>query len=174
MNPPEELRAPAPGQRQIGPSSGMRGYSLIELAVTISIIAIIIATQMPQWNQNRINILTARSMVLANLRLARTNAITKSIHYRVSFPSDMSHVTLSGMLQNPAGSGIWVVDTTKVQTSSLPASTQVSSSSQSIAVEFNTRGMVANATAMTQISLTDSFGNTKSLQVWPSGQINET
>ncbi|MGD0948199.1 MAG: GspH/FimT family pseudopilin [Candidatus Binatia bacterium] len=141
--------------------------------MTLSIVAILGAIAVPSWKASQMNILTARRMVLANLRLARANAITKSLHYQVSFP-DAGHVTLSGMLQSPAGSGTWVVDTTKVQTSALPANTQVSAAALSTTVQFNTRGMVANATTMTAISLTDSFSNTKSLQVWPSGQINET
>ena len=150
------------------------GYSLIQVVVALAIVAIVGAIAVPNWKANRMNILTARRLVLATLRLARANAITKSIHYKVSFPSDMGHVTLSGMVQSPAGSGTWVVDQTKVQTTALPASTQVAASSQSITVEFNTRGMVVNSTAVVQITFSDAFGITKSLQLWPSGQINET
>jgi prepilin-type N-terminal cleavage/methylation domain-containing protein len=149
----------------------MRGYSLIEVMVTLGIGAVLIAIAVPMWNANRMNVLTARRMVLANLRLARTNAITKFVHYQVSFPNTGHVVALSRMVESPAGSGTWVADTTKVQTSALPADTQVSTAA--VIVQFNTRGMVANATTMTGISLTDSFGNTKSLQVWPSGQTNE-
>jgi Tfp pilus assembly protein FimT len=140
--------------------------------VTISILAIVTATAVPRWNAGRMNILAARRMVIANLRLARANAITKSFHYQVSFP-DAGHVSLSGMRQSPANSGTWVVDTTKVQTSALPARTQASAAALSTTVEFNTRGMVVNASTMTEIRLTDSFSSTKSLQVWPSGQTNE-
>jgi Tfp pilus assembly protein FimT len=153
---------------------GTRGYSLIQVVVTLSLVAILGAIAVPKWKATQMNIVTARRLVLATLRLARTNAITKSIHYQVSFPSDMGHITLSGMLQSPAGSGIWVVDQTKVQTTALPASTQVAASSQAITVEFNTRGMVVNSTAVVQINLTDAFGLTRSLKVWPSGQMNET
>jgi prepilin-type N-terminal cleavage/methylation domain-containing protein len=149
---------------------GVSGYSLAEMMVTLSIMAVVTAIAVPRWNAGRMNILAARRIVIANLRLARANAITKSLHYQVSFP-DGGHVSLSGMLQSPAGSGTWVVDTTKVQTSALPAGTQVPA--VSTRVEFNTRGMVVNASTMTQISVTDSFSGTKSLQVWPSGQVNE-
>jgi Tfp pilus assembly protein FimT len=146
------------------------GYSLVELLVTIAIIFSVTAIAAPRWNAGTMKILTARRMVMANLRLARANAITKSFHYQVSFP-DAGHVSLSGMLQSPAGSGTWVVDSTKVQTSALPAGTQVPA--VSTRVEFNTRGMVVNPSTMTRIDVTDSFSKTKSLQVWPSGQINE-
>ena len=117
------------------------------------------------------NIVSARRMVVANLRLARANAITKSIHYQVSFTTDKGSVKLSGMVQPTPPATTWTVDTTKVQTTVLPKSAQVSTSS--VVVEFNTRGMVVNSSAVTLISLTDSVGNTKSLQVWPSGQIHE-
>ena len=169
----EEFGAQVSQGRQFTPTSGMRGYSVLEVMVTLCIAATLIAIAMPMWRANRMNILTARLMVLANLRIARANAITKSLHYQVSFP-DTGHVTLAGMLQNPAGSGTWVVDTTKVQTSALPKQTQVSAAALTTTVQFNTRGMVTNATTLTTIQLTDSFGNTKSLQVWPSGQTNET
>ena len=158
-------------QAGVHPALGVRGYTLIEVVVVLSILAIFLRTAMPMWNANTMNILTARRLVLANLRLARGNAITKSLHYQVSFPADQGHIALSGMLQNPAGSSTWAVDSTKVRTNALPTNTQVAT--PAVTVEFNTRGMVANATAMTVISVTDSFGNTKSLQVWPSGQMNE-
>ncbi len=140
---------------------------MIELVVTLSIFGIMAATAMPMWKSSQTNILTARRMVSATLRLARTNAITKSVHYQVAFP-DAGHVSISAMTLN---GGNWVVDTTKVQTRPLPSGTQPSLLGTK--VEFNTRGMVANSSTLTQITVTDSFSKTKSLQVWPSGQINE-
>jgi Tfp pilus assembly major pilin PilA len=144
----------------------------VEVMAAIGITAILSAVAIPMWQASSMNILTARRMVSANLRLARANAITKSLHYQVSFP-DAGHVALAAMMQSPAGSGNWVVNTAKVQTSALPAKTQVPAGSLSTVVQFNTRGMVTNASTLVTISLTDTFGNTKSLQVWPSGQINE-
>jgi prepilin-type N-terminal cleavage/methylation domain-containing protein len=153
------------------PAWGVRGQSLIELMVTLSIVAIVLRIGLPMWKASSMNIMTARRMVVANLRLARANAITKSLHYQVSFAADKGSVKLSGMAPPTPPATTWAVDTTKVQTSAFPKSTQVSTSS--VVVEFNTRGMVANSSTMTLISITDSFGNTKSLQVWPSGQIHE-
>jgi Tfp pilus assembly protein FimT len=145
--------------------------------VTLAIVAILTAIAVPALKANRMNIVTARRQVLATLRLARADAVTKSIHYQVSFPTPGNSVTLSGMLQSTPGSGTWAVDTTKVQTTALPASTQVTTTSRAIIVEFNTRGMVVNPTPGptpgVQIDLSDTFGITKSLKVWPSGQMNE-
>ncbi len=156
-----------------GVGSGVGGYSLLDLTVSLCMIAVLSAIAMPGWKADRMNILTARRMVVATLRLARADAITKSVHYQVSFP-DTAHVSLSAMQPDPLHPGNWLVDTTKVQTSPLPSRTQVGASSLSAIVEFNTRGMVANLGSMQQIDLSDSFGNTKSLQVWPSGQTNES
>lgn len=161
---PLDLPVLAPAWRQ-------RGNSLIELMVALSILATLVHIAVPMWRAGSMNIVTARKVVIANLREARTNAITKSVHYQVSFAADKGAVTLSKMLQPTPPATTWAVDTTKVQTSALPKSTQVST--PSVVVEFNTRGMVVNSSAVTVISFTDSFGHTKSLQVWPSGQVHE-
>jgi len=144
---------------------------MIEVSVAVSILAILVRIAIPMWKASSMNIVTARRMVVANLRLGRANAITKSIHYQVSFTPDQGSVKLSGMVQPTPPATTWTVDTTKVQTSVLPKSTQVST--PSVVVEFNTRGMVANSSSVMLISFTDSFGHTKSLQIWPSGQIHE-
>lgn len=163
-------RAPLPLPPRVPvPAWPVRGHSMIELMVAVSILAVLARIAVPLWKASAMNIVTARRMVVANLRLARANAVTKSIHYQVSFTA--STAKLSGMVQPTPPSTTWTVDSTKVQTNALPNSTQVST--PSVVVEFNTRGMVANSSTMTLISLTDSFGHTKSLQVWPSGQIHE-
>ena len=147
------------------------GYSSMELMAAMFILATLIRIAVPLWRAGSMNIVTARKVVLANLRAARANAITKSIHYQVSFSADKGSVKLSGMQAPTPPATNWAVDTTKVQSSTLPKTTQVST--PSVVIEFNTRGMVVNSSAVTLISLTDSFGQTKSLQVWPSGQIHE-
>jgi len=163
-------RGPSPLPRPVrAPVWRVRGYSMIEVMVALSVLAILMRIAVPMWKANSLNVVTARRIVVANLRLARANAITKSIHYQVSFTTGSAK--LSGMVQPTPPATAWTVDTTKVQTTTLPNSTSVSTSS--VVVEFNTRGMVANSSTMTLISLTDSAGHTKSLQVWPSGQIHE-
>jgi Tfp pilus assembly protein FimT len=144
---------------------------MVELIVAVSILAILMRIAVPLWKASSSNIMTARRMVVANLRLARANAITKSVHYQVSFVADIGAVKLSGMLPPTPPATTWTVDSTKVQTSALPKSTQTST--PSVVVEFNTRGMVVNSNTITLITFTDSFGHTKSLQVWPSGQVHE-
>ncbi len=153
-------------------SSPTNGYSLVELMVTVSLVAIVAGIALPRWDPKRVQLSAAQRSVIANLRLARTSAISKSVHYQVSFPT-VTQIRVSRMQENPVGSGTWQVDTSNVQTIKLPSVTQVKSSVVGNSVEFNSRGIALNLTALWQIDLQDTYGNTKSLQVWPSGQVNE-
>jgi prepilin-type N-terminal cleavage/methylation domain-containing protein len=149
-----------------------RGYSLVELMVVLSLFAIFARIALPQLRSGRMQIVAAQRMVIANLRLARTNAISKSVHYQVAFPSN-SQILVSRMLESPAGSGTWVVDVTKQQTIKMPSPATFVSGLVGTVVEFNSRGQVANRTTTLQVDAQDTYGMTKSVQVWPSGQVNE-
>lgn len=149
-----------------------RGYSVIELMVTMAIFAIVAKIALPEFDNRRMQITAAQRLLIADLRTARSNAISKSVHYQVTFPST-TQIKVSRMLENPVGSGTWVVDTTNVQTIKLPKVTNVPTALVGTTIEFNSRGLVVNLTGPQQIDAQDSFGNTKSLQVWPSGQVNE-
>ncbi len=151
---------------------GVGGFTLPDLMVTISLVTILAGVTLPQLDSRRMQITTAQRLVIATLRLARVNAITKSQHFTVSFPA-LNRMQLSAMVQSPAGSGIWQVDPANVQTIQLPNATQVALADVGVTVEFNGRGMAPNLNTPLQIDTQDSFGVTKSLQVWPSGQINE-
>ena len=148
------------------------GHTLIEMVVVLSILAIMAAYAVPEYRASRVHINNTQRLLLANLRLARTNAISKSVHYQVAFPS-ATQMQVSRMVENPPGSGTWQVDTTNVQTIPLPTSTQVKSTVVGTVYEFNARGITVNLSTPQQIDLQDSFGLTKSIQVWPSGQVNE-
>jgi Tfp pilus assembly protein FimT len=142
------------------------------MATTLSVVAILTGIALPHLDSRRMNIITAQRLVMANLRLARTNAITKSVHFQVSFPT-ASQIQVARMQQNPPGSSTWQVDSSNVQTISLPDATQIQSTEVATSIEFNSRGIAVNLTGVQQIDAQDTFGATKSLQVWPSGQINE-
>lgn len=159
---------------------GMRGYSALELAVTLSLASIMAMIALPRWNSQRLQIQTAHRMLIATLRIARSTSITKSVHYKVTFP-DSTHITLTKLMESPAGSGTWIADTAATpKTEVLPNITSFSSATIGKAVEFNSRGIVVTNTLVTpsgaaapRADVTDTFGITKSVEVWPSGQVDE-
>jgi prepilin-type N-terminal cleavage/methylation domain-containing protein len=146
-----------------------RGYSLIELLACISLLAVIAAIAVPHFDAQRMHINVAHRLVLAHLRGARADAITKSTHFTVEFPQ--AGKLLIERMQRVGGA--WQVDARDVRTITLPSATQLAPSVIGTRVEFNARGVAVNLTAPRQIDVIDTFGTTKSLQAWPSGQINE-
>lgn len=123
----------------------------------------------PRFDARRMRVNSAQRLVIANLRLARTNAITKSVHFTLDFPTSVQ-VRVQRMMEVR---GAWEVDSSDVQTISMPGGTAVPDALVGTSIEYNTRGMAINLAAPLQIDITDTFGVTKSLQAWPSGQVNE-
>lgn len=150
------------------------GYSLLEMMIALAISGIVVSTAVTGIKSTREQVTVAQRTLIANLRRARWNAIIKNVHYAVAFPTTTQIVVERMQLLN----GQWQVDSSDVRTITLPSGTQLGPSSGTgkiigTTVEFNTRGMVVNLTQVEQINITDTFQVTKSLQAWPSGQIND-
>ena len=135
----------------------------------MSILTILTAAALPGHRSNRLQINTAHRLVMGTLRNARASAISKSVHFAVEFATTDT-LLLQRMVQDSTG---WQVDSTRVLTVPLPAPAYVMSSAVGTRVEFDSRGVAVNLLAPLQIDLSDPFGASKSLQAWPSGQINE-
>lgn len=165
--------------RSFGRLTSFQGYSIVEILVAVAIFGIVARTAIPHLDARRMQVIAAQQVVAANLRLARARAITKSVHYRVDFPS-ASQITVTPMVQEEDRT--WEPDSDNVQTISLPGNTHLASGSQCTApctpvigtnIEFNSRGVAVNLAAKAQITLVDDFGKSKALEAWPSGQIDE-
>lgn len=150
-----------------------RGFTLIELVVALTISAILVGVAIPRMRPRTVNILATQRLLIATLRLARTNAISKSVHYKVSFPS-VTQVQVARLQETAPGSGVWQADAAyPAQTITLRPSTSIKATLVGTSVEFNSRGIALALVGAWQVDALDTFGVTKSLQVWPSGQVNE-
>ncbi|MFN8624441.1 MAG: prepilin-type N-terminal cleavage/methylation domain-containing protein [Candidatus Binatia bacterium] len=145
------------------------GYTLLEVLTALTLMAVLGAIAVPEYRAQRLQLGAAQRLVIAQLRLARTSAITTGVHFKIEFPQ----TTQLQVERMQLVSGVWESDASKVRTITLPAVTRVESSVVGTGIEFDTRGQVVNLTQPQQIDLTDAFGAAKSLQVWPSGQVNE-
>ena len=143
------------------------GYSLIELLVTMAVLSILTGTAFLGYRSNRLQSNNAQHLVMGILRGARASAISKSVHFTVEFTAS-DHLLVQRMVHDNTG---WHVDSTSVRTVPIPAPAYLASPAVGTHVEFDSRGLAVNLSAPQQIELRDSFGVSKSLQAWPSGEI---
>jgi hypothetical protein len=66
-----------------------------------------------------------------------------------------------------------VVDDTTRRTLALPEGIQVAEAVVGTSIEFNSRGEATSLRERARINMSDGFGATKSVEVWPSGQVDE-
>jgi hypothetical protein len=143
------------------------GHSLLELLVIMGVLSILTGTAFLGYRSNRLQINNAQRIVVGSLRGARASAISKSVHFTVEFAAS-DRLLVQRMVYDDSG---WHVDATSVRTVPLPAPAYFYSSTVGSKVEFDSRGIAVNLTAPRSIELRDSFGVSKSIQAWPSGEI---
>jgi prepilin-type N-terminal cleavage/methylation domain-containing protein len=146
------------------------GFSLVEILVAMAILGVLMATALPHLDTRRENVNTATKTIVANIRLARAKAMSTGVHYCMHRNSNTQYYVRR-----------WS-DNKNVVDTNLPA--KVSWSIQNYPdlphVMFNTRGMAIDNSAQKRvltnpvnISVTDTFGITRKVVVWPSGQVYE-
>lgn len=148
------------------------GFSLVEIMVTIAVLAIIMATAISALNPTARALDNAGRELAANLRLARAKAVATGYHYQVTVSSasyDMNRLVLNA--------GNWVVDGgTPTRTVVLPTSVTVPSVPAG-PYQFDSRGNCVGATApclnaASTITLHHGGQNRDlPVTVWPSGQV---
>lgn len=145
-----------------------RGFTLIELVTAVGLIGIMLGMAMPYIPHGTYDLWGTQVQFLADMRAARTLALTKGDHYRLVVTS-ATHYEVRRMQLQGAN---WV---DRVQP---PIVSRTFGSTISIAegatniYEFNTRGLLVNPGTVQSILLTDSrSGHYRGVTVWPSGQV---
>lgn len=144
-----------------------RGFTLVELLVTMSLMAIVLGIALPQFRARPYALWTAHEQLLADLRLARADALTKGDHFRFDITSGTTYREYRMQFVG----GVWVVNGPPVRDRTLPAGVAFTTAIGN-QFEFNTRGLMLNPGAATTITLTEASTNhTRLVTLWPSGQV---
>ncbi len=144
-----------------------RGFTIIELLVTVSLMAIVMGIALPQFQRNKYALWTAQQQLLGDLRSTRADALTKGDHFRFDITGANTYLEYRMRLV----AGIWQINPPAIKSRTLPSGVQFSTGIGSH-FEFNTRGLMLNPGAATQIVLTETATmHQQYVTVWPSGQV---
>lgn len=142
------------------------GYSLIEMLVAMAVFSILAAAALPHLNTQRQDLNSITKQTIGDYRWARTRSITSGVHHALAWTSTGYQV--QRLKQN--ADGTWSLDRV-VKTVSLPST--VSHSGSPSTIEFNTRGLVVgNGTIPMPSQTLASFGGSRGIAIWPSGQVD--
>jgi prepilin-type N-terminal cleavage/methylation domain-containing protein len=142
------------------------GYSLIELVVAAGIFGILASAGLPHVDTRRQDLNTSINRAVADLRYARSRAITTGDHFVVVFDGGNRYE----IKRMELGAGGWTPSAV-VKTVELPSHIEwLAGGTDSI--EFNTRGMMISAGEPLWPSIWDTLHNHgHQISIWPSGQV---
>ena len=142
------------------------GYSLIELVVAAGIFGILASAGLPHVDTRRQDLNTSVNRAIADLRYARSRAITSGDHFAVVFDGGNRYE----IQRMELGAGGWTPSAV-VKTVELPSHIEwLTGGTDSI--EFNTRGMMISAGEPLWPSIWDTLHNHgHQISIWPSGQV---
>lgn len=144
------------------------GYSVVELLVAFVFFAIMAGTALSTLPRNRYGAWNAQATLLAELRRARNEALTKGDHFRVSVTSATAWATHRMTLS----AGTWTAGASPIRSGTFPGQSTVTAG-VGTQFEFTTRGLMINPGAATTITLKDPNSTyTRSVIVYPSGQVS--
>lgn len=151
-------------------SSGTRaGFTILELLVTMGILAILFATAATFIRPSIYDLDTATKELVGNLRVSRGHAVSRGAHYRIAVSSASAY----GVERLKEAGGAWIVDETEARLVTLPPAIQLATG-VGATIEINSRGLLVQPADLLLLTLSDaSNGQTRVIEVWPSGQFNE-
>lgn len=149
------------------------GSSMAEVMVTVGIVASVMSTGVLSIDRGYLDLATAKQNLINDLRRARMQATLKATHFR--FEAEGNHYVIT-RLEDADGDGAWQVDEDFTPREvALPAGFHVSASKMA---EFDGRGMLVDDDSplsldTIDVHLKDHDGQRKTVQIWPSGQVEE-
>lgn len=147
---------------------GTSGFSLIELVVVITMIAIVTTLAVSSFRASPYELDASVVELVGDLRLARTWAQSRGAHYHVVIESPTQYAIQRLRVD---GGGLWQPDASDRRTKTLPSSVRFATG-DGTAVEFDTRGTPVALGAVLRISFEErATGAVKTVAVWPSGQV---
>lgn len=142
----------------------------MEIVATLGIAAVMATVAAPVLNGRLVALSSATDSLSGVLKLARANSASRGAHFQVTI--DTNSATTERL---QAAGGSWV-PTGDQQYVEFPTPAYVSSGSGTV-IEFDTRGLIVPpipgtpATLETIVLTNADTGKTKTLEIWPSGQV---
>ena len=144
-----------------------QAFTIMELMVAMALFAIVAAVALPQFDNHPYALWSAQQQLLGDLRLTRSDALTKGDHFRFDVKDATSYEERRMQLVGTQ----WLPRDPAVRTGTLPSGVTFTTGVGSH-FEFNTRGLMLNPGAATTLTLVDSHtSHTRVVTVWPSGQV---
>lgn len=128
---------------EAGHRRGQLGLSIIELVVVVSLLALLLGLALARFSRAGRDLPAAGSSLLGDIRVARTLAISRNLHYRVRVAAAGQYVL--ERLQDPDNDGIWTLEGVE-RTVALPSQV-VFANDQDAFVEYDSRGFVSTKPA---------------------------
>jgi len=145
------------------------GFTLIELVVSFALFAVVVGIAVPHLRGRNYDLWGAHAQLMADLRQARADAITRGDHFAVVVTEASGYEVRR--LRDDDGNGVWVPDATPFHRRTLPDHVRFVAGLYSN-LEYNTRGLMVIPDAADALVLQDEHsGATKTVTVWPSGQV---
>lgn len=158
-------------------TTSQTGSSLAEVMVTIGIVTGLMGVGILSLDRGYMNMTTAKQNLMIDLRQARMQATLKGAHVRFDAGSGAYRIV---RLSDPDGDGQWETDRAFTpRTIALPSGygVAVSSSGSTAVAEFDGRGLLVpqsdGSLSIITVTITGADGDAESVQIWPSGQVEE-
>ena len=144
-----------------------RGFTVLELMVTMSLLGIMLAVAMPRSPHSSLTLWQANEQLLSDLRRTRADALTRGDHFVLEVVGATSYRERRMKLVGAA----WLPQDPPVRLRNLPSGITIAAGAGQ-SFEFNTRGLLVIPTAAGSMQLHDVHsGHTRTVTVWPSGQV---